>query len=334
MVNEDEENERQSVRKQIDHVTLAPILIVGICIIVLLAACGIIPYFLFNNWEERASFGDMFGGANALFSGLALAGVVYAILLQRRELQLQRKELEMTRDELRRTAEAQETNARLTALNFFPAITLEIQKERVSATRGVYEALFLYVKNIGNTPAYDIDVRIVGIYNRENRYSFSGNTINLDGENKVAKIEETLIPNERLLQITEQGAEFMLSDRLYYPIIPQRRGVQAMLKLLQLADRVRCLIQLRDIQGNNYHYLYTYDTGRSSPFELYLYSIEPQAPTITERLQFNDGTTTLIKPKSEFIERYFAAEWNKSAPIFIISQLQPNSRDKGVWFDT
>jgi hypothetical protein len=35
-----------------------------------------------------------------LFSGLAFTGVIYAILLQRKELQLQRRELELTRDEL------------------------------------------------------------------------------------------------------------------------------------------------------------------------------------------------------------------------------------------
>jgi hypothetical protein len=41
--------------------------------------------------KERGSFGDMFGAANALFSGFAFAGVIYAILLQRQELKLQRR---------------------------------------------------------------------------------------------------------------------------------------------------------------------------------------------------------------------------------------------------
>jgi hypothetical protein len=43
----------------------------------------------------------MFGSVNALFSGLAFAGVIYAIFLQRRELFLQRQELEQTREELK-----------------------------------------------------------------------------------------------------------------------------------------------------------------------------------------------------------------------------------------
>ena len=59
-------------------------------------------------WAESGQFGDMFGGLNALFSGFAFFGVIYAILLQREELSIQRKELELTREELKRTAKAQE----------------------------------------------------------------------------------------------------------------------------------------------------------------------------------------------------------------------------------
>ena len=71
--------------------------------------------FLYPEISSRGLFGDMFGGINALFSGLAFFGVIYAIFLQRKELQLQRKELQLQRDELKltrkelsRTAEAQE----------------------------------------------------------------------------------------------------------------------------------------------------------------------------------------------------------------------------------
>lgn len=33
-------------------------------------------------WSERGDFGDMFGGINSLFSGLALIGIVYSIYIQ------------------------------------------------------------------------------------------------------------------------------------------------------------------------------------------------------------------------------------------------------------
>ena len=49
--------------------------------------------------EERGTLGDMFGTVNALFSGLAFAGIIFTILLQRKELGYQRKELRETRAE-------------------------------------------------------------------------------------------------------------------------------------------------------------------------------------------------------------------------------------------
>lgn len=77
------------------------------------AAMGFVIYLGFDSWDERGTFGDMFGAVNALFSGLALAGVIYTILLQRHELALQRKELELTREELARSADAQAAQTQL-----------------------------------------------------------------------------------------------------------------------------------------------------------------------------------------------------------------------------
>lgn len=45
----------------------------------------------------RAAFGDKFGALNALFSALAFAGIIFTILLQRRELSFQRAEIRESR---------------------------------------------------------------------------------------------------------------------------------------------------------------------------------------------------------------------------------------------
>jgi len=58
--------------------------------------------------DAHGTFGDMFGSVNTAFSGLALAGIIYTIILQQRSLSLQQRELELTRNELSRTAEANE----------------------------------------------------------------------------------------------------------------------------------------------------------------------------------------------------------------------------------
>ena len=47
---------------------------------------------------DRGSFGDAFGASNALFSGLALAGVFYAVLLQRADIKIAREDLTRTKE--------------------------------------------------------------------------------------------------------------------------------------------------------------------------------------------------------------------------------------------
>lgn len=47
--------------------------------------------------QEKGLFGDMFGAANALFSGLAFAGVMWAVFLQREELRVAKDEISKTK---------------------------------------------------------------------------------------------------------------------------------------------------------------------------------------------------------------------------------------------
>lgn len=49
------------------------------------------------DWSVRGTIGDSFGAINSLFSGLGLAGIVYAILLQREDLAAQRYEISLAR---------------------------------------------------------------------------------------------------------------------------------------------------------------------------------------------------------------------------------------------
>lgn len=87
-------------------------LILGFVAVVLVGE-AVVVYWSLGDWGKSGTFGDTFGAANALFSGLAFGGVIVAILLQRKELELQRKELELTRRELARTAEAQEKSEKI-----------------------------------------------------------------------------------------------------------------------------------------------------------------------------------------------------------------------------
>lgn len=60
-----------------------------------------VKYYLPTTWENQGLFGDSYGVVNSFFSGLAFAGLVVAILLQRKELKLQREDLNLTREEMK-----------------------------------------------------------------------------------------------------------------------------------------------------------------------------------------------------------------------------------------
>lgn len=106
--------------------------------------------------SDRGQIGDAFGVVNALFSGLAFAGVIYAILLQREDLQLQRRELELTRGELegqKKQLELQNKTMSKQAFEntFFQMFSLHVEDinsqrhpygQRVREGREVFEALW------------------------------------------------------------------------------------------------------------------------------------------------------------------------------------------------
>jgi len=88
------------------------VLIGVVCILLLWGGIGLLLPLMMSEPNEAGVFGDQFGSVNALFSGLAFAGVIYAVILQSKELELQREELALTRAELSRSAQAQEESGR------------------------------------------------------------------------------------------------------------------------------------------------------------------------------------------------------------------------------
>lgn len=75
--------------------------IVLLCVFAVVVGGWLATWYFLTGMDDRGTFGDMFGFINSIFSGLAFGGVIWAILLQSRELKLQREELKLTRDELR-----------------------------------------------------------------------------------------------------------------------------------------------------------------------------------------------------------------------------------------
>lgn len=65
----------------------------AIFVVIVLVASGTVLY----GDPNRGTFGDMFGFANALFSGVVFIGVTYAIFLQREEIRIAREDIKYTK---------------------------------------------------------------------------------------------------------------------------------------------------------------------------------------------------------------------------------------------
>lgn len=98
--------------------------------------------FFYNDSEKRGQFGDMFGAVNALFSGLAFAGLIITLILQKNELSLQREELQLTREEMknqRMEFEKENETLRYQRLENLLYNMLNLQQEIVAGLRCTYE---------------------------------------------------------------------------------------------------------------------------------------------------------------------------------------------------
>lgn len=118
------------------------------------------------SWANRGLFGDMFGALNAIFSGIALIGVVLAVYLQQVQLTLQKDEsnenINLMKTQLQQMQETFKLQYQpVLQLNFTKAF---IHQPRVFSTPGEgISALSRYsfnfaVINVSDTPATDIIV--------------------------------------------------------------------------------------------------------------------------------------------------------------------------------
>lgn len=135
-------NNKHSSIQDKENITIRRIICWSVIGVFVVWASTFILYFFISKSEERGQFGDMFGAVNALFSGLAFAGLIITLILQRQELGLQREELEQTREELKnQRAEFEKENETLKYQRFENLFynMLNLQQEIVTGLRFDYE---------------------------------------------------------------------------------------------------------------------------------------------------------------------------------------------------
>ena len=72
---------------------------------------ALFTFFAYEGTQTSGPAGDKFGGITALFSGLAFAGLVFTLFVQKKELQYQRQELALLVNETRETKRHLEAQA-------------------------------------------------------------------------------------------------------------------------------------------------------------------------------------------------------------------------------
>ena len=91
-------------------------ILIMVAVFVLITAVWLSSFFLirclYGPPDGPGPAGDLFGAVGALFSGCAFAGVLWAILLQRKSLQIQHDDLKATQKEMKQAREAHEESAK------------------------------------------------------------------------------------------------------------------------------------------------------------------------------------------------------------------------------
>lgn len=149
-------------------------------------------YFIYYRWPtDPGKIGDMFGAINALFSGLAFAGIIYTIAIQRKEFAVQTDMLEVQRKQVDASiAELVEQNQTLNRQRFenifFNLITVHEnlvslitanhinklgQKETVAGRSAVDEYFGYIKKNVGKGFVETVDDYTSKLNNFELCYS-------------------------------------------------------------------------------------------------------------------------------------------------------------------
>lgn len=122
-------------------------------------------------WAVRGTFGDSFGAVNGLFTGLAFAGTLYAIWLQKKDLATQQEANEKQASEIteQTKAIAEQTKsianellehekqtkelARQIRLSIMPAFVIQVVKDKKNTNENYWG---LKMNNIGNGSATNI----------------------------------------------------------------------------------------------------------------------------------------------------------------------------------
>ena len=154
------ENEEKKENK------LLPFIVIVVVFFLWLANWLFVINFIPDNHAARGQFGDMFGASNALFSGLALAGVIITIYLQIKELGYQREDLKLTRDEMKGQKEQLEHQVNVAKIQVFETtlynlislfrdVTQDVSFNNLQGKEGIKSLSSAIKRKLASNPNYE-----------------------------------------------------------------------------------------------------------------------------------------------------------------------------------
>ena len=165
-------------RKILRKTRLLDVFILALVVLILFFMPVLLQVYLGIDENRLGVYGDFFGSINAFVSALAFAGLIFTIVLQRKDLQLQRLELQLTREELKRQAMAQENSAKEQSSQV-KLLEEQINKDIRPYINAYWEfrntEIVLTIKNIGKCACSDFKIKCEVV-----------NAYGLDEENKAA----------------------------------------------------------------------------------------------------------------------------------------------------
>ena len=165
-------------RKILRKARLLDVLILALVVLILFFMPVLLQVYLGIDENRLGVYGDFFGSINAFVSALAFAGLIFTIVLQRKDLQLQRLELQLTREELKRQAMAQENSVKEQSAQV-KLLEEQINKDIRPYINAYWEfrnaEIVLTIKNIGKCACSDFKIKCDVV-----------NADGLDEENKAA----------------------------------------------------------------------------------------------------------------------------------------------------
>lgn len=152
-----------------------------------------------HDWQVRGLFGDMFGAINALFSGLAFAGLIITILLQREELKAQKEELRNNTQALK--DQRLEMNHQVTAMQQqgqeMERQNRNIKRQRLETTLynmwnihfGIRDWIYIYQ----DTTQHKGILAFVHFVNVIHKYAFDHQTAKYQDERRVVRTSSLIV---------------------------------------------------------------------------------------------------------------------------------------------